>query len=407
MTVKNNIGDNVMAGIIDAFKTVKTVYDILTNDGSAKETVEAIRKMKNLKLLTANGSMMKVISNTIIEPLVIVSSDLKYVDITEKVLETNIDIFTGFYMQTFNLLTNVYKVDSSDAIRLLATNDSGFTSTAIKEVGDYLTTESADKHDYVKELIDGNITIGIEAVNTTKKNSKEITSKLTNDIKLSSMLTKNIELTIDINNVETFTDNTNNLSGNENKNIKIIIPITIKAKIVYIDTDSIINLMAPNSDDKKLWARLDEYRSGAITLTDLIFAGDLIRKYKKNKLKDTEDLMKYINNRTFSANSKALRAGVGFEKYYTILVASSDATRKIEKHLRGSVNKERYKNKLMEQTHSMMFSKVDTDYERVVIYTKDISGYSDTSFKALKKSGDKEDLSEIIKAMVSNRPVVL
>lgn len=102
---------------------------------------------------------------------------------------------------------------------------------------------------------------------------------------------------------------------------QIVIPVTIKALIVYAGTDSILNMLAPNSRDKRFGSRLDEYRAGAITFKELMFAGDLIKQYKQNRLKDKEGLLKLTNERIVSANAKIIENGVvGFEKYYNMLI---------------------------------------------------------------------------------------
>ena len=55
----------------------------------------------------------------------------------------------------------------------------------------------------------------------------------------------------------------------------------------------------------------------------------------------------------------------------------------------------------------MTITTVDNDYEKVVIQTKDIHGESIVPFKAIKKrKGDKDDLSEIFKAMMQSKAPV-
>ena len=44
-------------------------------------------------------------------------------------------------------------------------------------------------------------------------------------------------------------------------------------------------MIEPRDMKKSFIYRLDEYKSGAIKFRDLIFAGDLIKSYKKNKIK--------------------------------------------------------------------------------------------------------------------------
>ena len=55
----------------------------------------------------------------------------------------------------------------------------------------------------------------------------------------------------------------------------------------------------------------------------------------------------------------------------------------------------------------MTITVIDDDYEKVTIQTKDIAGTSIVPFKKLKRrKGDKDDLTEIFKAMLASRSPV-
>jgi len=114
-----------------------------------------------------------------------------------------------------------------------------------------------------------------------------------------------------------------------------------------------------------------------------------------------------INQRTLTANAKVItEGGVGFEKYFNMLVLSNATKAMVEKHVKGSIKKSKYKERLMEQAKALLVTHVDSDYERVTIYTKDIAGTSDITFKSLSKGKGDNDMTDIFKALVSNRPPV-
>ena len=169
-------------------------------------------------------------------------------------------------------------------------------------------------------------------------------------------------------------------------------------------------MIATNDREKSFSSRLDEYRAGMISAGDLIFADDLVQTYKKNKLKDKDDLINYMESRATSANKRVIKAGhIGFSKYYGALLVSKNQMAIIENKLGGSITKPKYKEMLMEQTKSLLINVIDTDWERVEIHTKDLKGTSDISYKVInkKKGGtDSSDLTDIFKAMTSNKPPV-
>ena len=168
-------------------------------------------------------------------------------------------------------------------------------------------------------------------------------------------------------------------------------------------------MLKPNDRTKKFGYRLDEYKSGAISLRELIFCGDLIKSYKNNKLKDKDGLISIIKQREESANSKLIstREMVGFEKYYNMLIVTADEKILLSKHVGGDILNEKYKQELMTQAHALTLSVIDPDYERVYILTKDIRGRSDVTFKAIARKSNKEsDATDIMKAILANRPPV-
>jgi len=187
----------------------------------------------------------------------------------------------------------------------------------------------------------------------------------------------------------------------------VVIPILIKANVIYTDVENIINMAEPGKADTKLGYRLDEYRSGGITLSEFLFATDLVKRYKKNKLKDKDGLMDAIHSKVNSGNSKLVTHGVkGYENNYNMYLVSSDDKVAINKHLNQEVTKHKYMQQFLDQIYGMSLSLVDLDYERVSLYTKDIKGKSDISFKGLnkrKESGD--NYTEMVKAIMANRPV--
>lgn len=223
--------------------------------------------------------------------------------------------------------------------------------------------------------------------------------------------TRELNITLNITNSQIGTQ----VGGdNDGKKIKgdfsvsktIVIPITIKANIIVTDISNIINMLKPNDRTKKFGYRLDEWKSGSISLRELIFCGDLIKAYKGNKLSDKDGLLSIIKRREESANSKLISAGViGFEKFYNMLIVSADEKILLNKHVGGNIDNERYKDELLTEAHALTLTIVDPDYERCNIVTKDIRGKSEISFKALKKKKD-NDLNDIYKALVANRSPV-
>lgn len=208
---------------------------------------------------------------------------------------------------------------------------------------------------------------------------------------------------------DTITKNSKSSKSTEHRGSKtFIVPIVIKSHIIVTDIDNIINMLKPNDRTKQFGYRFNEWRAGSITLRELLFCGDLIEQYKKNKLYDKKGLISLIKQREESANSKVITNGqVGFEKFYNMLITTADERVYLNKHVGGDIMNERYKQELLTEAHALTISLLDDDYERLTVLTKDIRGVSSVNYRNLKKQGSKnDDLTSVMSALMSNRPPV-
>lgn len=412
--------------MVGAFFTLKQTINTLMGiygkieDGSIKDHV----KNRDMALYQAKGSIVRLLSTFIIEPTIVISKNLREEEITEKLSEINVDMFTSFYLQAFNVLTNVYKFDVSVAFDVLSSKGSfmrdpgaslkfgieDFDDTLnilpIKKKSlDYLvSTEANNNQQAIKDLIDATAKRTAEHMNKNKpvenkggNGIPKANAKDSKSVSLPTMIQKEVELTQKLTNANGVTTD-------------LVIPILIKATVVYSDFSNIETMIATNDRDKKFGNRLDEYKSGMISMRDLIFADDLIKEYKNNKLKDKDKLIDFMETRATSANKKLLNSGaIGLNKYYGVLIVSKNQMSIIEQKLGGSIDKPRYKEMLMEQTKSLIVNVVDSDWERVFINIKDLKGTSDISYKVInnkKNATNSNDLADIFKAISTNKPPV-
>ena len=460
-----------MAGIFSAlsaaFSLTETVVDMSDKNLSDKEKADYIRKvLKKTSLISTDGSITKLLGTYVIEPFIIVSKNAKESEIVDKIIEANVDLFASYYMQAFNILTGVNGMDVNIAVRLLGTDNAGVGSAAKEGILKYLSRE--DFQDEVSKLMNSNGFLSTEAnhpyeyerelreearekreqerheldkklkmVNNAretakfkrdqekynreqaliaKNNTSSTTMKINtptigsddslnkiSDQPTYGLMQRNLEIIVSAESKTTMGGKTVDTGTSQ-----IVIPVTIKALIVYAGTDSILNMLAPNSRDKRFGARLDEYRAGAITFKELMFAGDLIKQYKQNRLKDKEGLLKLTNERIVSANAKIIENGVvGFEKYYNMLILTNEDKILFNKHIGGDISNEKYKQMFMDQAHAIVTTILDDDYERANMLIKDIRGSVDIGYKSISKRKNKDlDISEILKAFAANKPPV-
>lgn len=429
-----------MSGIITAVATTANVIGTVMKSDSSDPKQIALNVLdtynsKNGQLLRTDGSITSLLGSYIVEPVFIVSNNAKVVDVADRALELNMDMFSAFYLQAFEILRSVYGLDTKVIINALGTDNAKTLDYILQTARTQISSEdfklpksfvdsfiTSDTLSFSMEDSDDN-TVNKAILEKLKELEKlrasqkvdQTDKKATLNASASAagkdfkdqatyvLLQRNIEVTVPLN---FETKDTNGSKSIIRHNV--IIPITIKAHVLFTSIDNILTMLAPFNADKSFWSRWDDWRSGAISGWDLVFCGDLIKKYKENKFNDKAGLLSLLMDRSISANAKvATNKFVGFEKFYNMLVITAEDKIRIDKAVSGNIEEEKYKQRLLDQTKALTCTILDTDYERVIILTKDIRGETNLSFKALaRRKENNVDLSEILKSIMANKPPV-
>ncbi|MDQ6990598.1 MAG: hypothetical protein Q9M11_02550 [Mariprofundaceae bacterium] len=447
-----------MAGLLSSLGTIlRYASNVESEGGIAKGTLKTLEDEK-VQLLRADGSMMKLLDKYIVEPVVVIDRDLKDLEELDSILGLHMDMFTGYYMQVFDILRDRYGLSVNTVVDSLATDNGGLTRvlTAGLEAGIDFTSEAADNKDYLGSLLnmadltapdgtelsleadpaavdpDGDAPVvpqaaldGAEAYLKDKAKSdltrtdlmklkgsakwaatgKDMVAHPTTlssaykDLLIPNAIQRSIEIKAEVVLPEPGVDGKFHTKT-------IVIPVTIKLAVIFATKANIIDTVMTQSDEYAFSERLDSYRAGAISLSDFLFAGDIIAKYKKHKLGDEAALIKLIRGRELSANSKMLtNSFAGFEKYYNMYLVGPETKTGIERVIRSKLTTPKGKDKFLEKANGLSVTILDPDHERIQIMLKDIRGKTDLSFKnAVKKDKNGSDYSEIIKALMANKP---
>lgn len=383
-----------MYGILDAVTTISTIINGLQSG----EELNLDTLKKNIPLMSTKGRLTKLLSDFIIEPCIITTKGSANTAVFDKTIQLNTDIFAGFYMQAFQVLNEIYKVDVQTAVSLLS---SKFNTTNITGESEPIKQFDILMSDKTLKLSDVKINnISLEDNGKIKTNDEK-------DSLVYGTYTRQMMISINVKYAKQ-----DPVTGREQEDAHTInIPFTIKAHVVNTDIDNIIALIEPGNYKKGFFYRLDEYRSGAISLSDLLFCGDLIKEYKSNAKKDKAKLIDLINSRTITSNIKRgtnmdAKGVQGFEANYNMLILTSDEASRLEKILRGSLDNETKKETLLSSCAALCATVLDDDYERVSIYTADIRGVSSFGYKVIQKRKDNSnDMGEILKALFVNKPI--
>lgn len=437
-------------GLSSALSTLSTVIGGLMSGKDAKEITNDVNKKYDL--ITSNGSITKLLSRYIVEPVIFATYDAKESDVFDNVTALNVDIFTSFYMQAFQVLTNQMGVDSNTAIQLLSTDSSAFSPQDVLNIGskmigrkkfgvstplanlfatedyNYLEAINNPKNRFLKLSMEWGET---EVTQEPDYNDPELTDddrrmleykfrKQTElDVDKANLRdqiwtrdrapsSSRIEMDRDMNELDKhplYAIQTRSLNikinvntGDAKSSATVIIPVIVKAHIIVLGVQDLINALRPNKHTKSFTYRLDEFRAGSISFKDLIFCSDLIKDYKDVKKKDKNSIVDLINARNLNANATAvLSGGKGFEANYNMIICTTDDKVKLDKAMNGDIYKEAVKQNFLADLHAIGCTVLDNDYERMTLLIKDIRSKSDTGYKALKKRSKNDSVEDMVK----------
>lgn len=210
---------------------------------------------------------------------------------------------------------------------------------------------------------------------------------------LKQLLIRNVELSL-------AKQNLNDPNGGW-KTFKMPITIVGTNRIVSFDE---LRLAVSNYDYKKSFKyRWNEWRSGGISLMNLIFAGDLIQEYKKNKLSKSSRLFTDIEDAKNAAIiRKTVTGNIGAESSYNIVIMTQYEADALSKLYKKDLNTYSGYQEFLRVMNAHNLTILDEDNERVKICITDIRNHMDIGYSRLMKREDKENnLMDFFKNLVT------
>lgn len=364
--------------------TIGTIVGLLKNSKDVKETIKdtvgntilgPMNQNVPQDLYKTHGNIVKLVNSLSVEPIIITTEAARRSPAYKSAVNMTLDIFSGYYLQAFQIMTELYGLDTKLAISLLNNRGNSYIS----------------KQNYLADLLSE------ESFLISKENSSKA-KILDNDIR-SWYEQRTLEVSI-----------TGVKDPNNNNDMTITIPVIIRAQVLETDVKSILNFMQPTTThDKSFKSRFREWRSGGISLMDLIFVQDLRAEYRKNKIQDKDDMLAVVNDRKTSAYMKKVTSGIkGFEGLYNMLLIHESDTREFNNFIKGDITKPKFKEDLLKAASSILYCTLDDDYERAAFFITDTQLETVVPFKKLDKKAGKnssDDMLEIVKAILAGRPM--
>lgn len=408
---------NIDAGLLSSgfdrygatIPTLKSLNDLFSNWKEYSKNPEEF--IKSHPDFVFSGRITKVVTDRIIRPYVIISDKLEFMDKKKlsNIIKFNIDLFTAYFLQAVKILANVYNVDLSMIARQVT------DKTMIKSVSKFLRDRAnkAGVEDItdviVSRIVDENIkvTFGLEDDNEEENDNPTDTGVTTTteysfkeaekELKLNEGFIKIVNLDLKI----------QSKTGDNKKEIKVTLPFVIAPLVVYTDSESFIKNALNAGVEDSFADRWLKFKSGEIGLWDLIFAGDLIREYKRNKIKNKNDIVNLIRNKNLgNIIHSALTLEGGFTTYTNIYIFDKSDEMLIEDILQEDLIDPEVWQDLALKLLAFDINFVDVEKETITNFITDMPTYSVLTFNDIKKkTKDNDDINELLKALLVNKPV--
>ena len=366
----------MVGSIFGAIQGVGQALDFIAADS----TQELIKKGK-LNLET-RGSITSLLSETIIVPTIYVSRELEMHPDIDKIINLNVDILATMVSRAFVLLTQLKGLKATTAFDVLNQKNvmSGLQSDLKREDEVYDNFTKTKGFTFGKQ-----VSAGLLNDNSNKATIKDQGPNFS----IPSIYSKDIDFVI-------------NVDGKD-KGVKIA--MSIKARVEFISVKELTDALVDRSYDKSFMERLLDVKAGLISAKNLFIPTDLWEEYKKQLIKDDKDLLKRAEQKDNISLSKLVTTGVqGLNTYLGSLIITADDLEDIEvKVLRGKVNNEAKKDKLLTDTRSSLLNVVDTSYNKLRILTKDNDGDTILGLNSIKKKSDGNDIAELFKMLMISK----
>lgn len=355
----------------------------------------AFQKAMDIFRSSGSKSLIEYTSSHRAEPFVILDSECVFLDETSDVMHSLQSQYAAYYVLAMSMLTTtIGNVQVSRHMDKLNPSRSAINSAANSAAalgGLYTAVESIkstlldikESANVVGDLMgrdkdSGNVQT--LSAGTTRDTVKEIT-ELSN---LSVGKVISIEL------------------HDGNSGSTVTVPVAIRLIANSLSPDAVANNLLAGELNKAWTDRWHGWKSGRLSLVDMLFCKDLVDAHRKNLMNDTNGLYRAINERRNKNRLSALLSGDPSVGTFSNMYVITEATAKmVEAGMQGGTLKDyKAREKLFDNTAVMILAVMDRNWKRVTYYHQGLNRYTEVSFRDLKvaNKGSGPDISEILNA---------
>jgi len=339
------------------------------------------------KLVVANGSITRLLDETIVEPTFVVTRKASESASYENLIGLELNMFASLFSNAYLKLVEQEGYSVSDALTVLASNTRAsttfgkFASKVSNQSDEFSEMDTAEMTNILFNDVGENIKVGNEASATNRDGKPD---------REPDMLNKHLMLTATV-------------KDKEGGSREIKVPIIVRAAVYIVDTEEMLNYASMTTDKTSFTNRTQKYLSGGISRDDYIFSTDLIKEDRERKFGNNKStIIKRLEERKTNSVGVHVKSPIGLGRDYGIIIIDSSEQSELELVIRGSLRDSGVKDKLLYRTASNNLAVVVEGYERVNFYTSNFTGVSRIGFDRLKKKDDADKMKTMFETLIKS-----
>lgn len=201
------------------------------------------------------------------------------------------------------------------------------------------------------------------------------------------------------------------LAGNskgEGGDGEVNLPVVVKLDTMYLPSEVMSSIVSMNAKEIELGPRFKAALAGRISFVkDFLLASDLIKAQKKSMIKDPTGYYSQLVARVNKSKMYSILSGnVSLSGISSIVVLTEEEEQAIARSIGGNLTNTNTRKIVFGNTSAFMIVVVNTEWERVTVFTRDIDGFSQHSFSDFKRLSDRggDNVQDFLKAFQLNSP---
>lgn len=366
--------------------------------------LEIAQKISQGSAILKGKSPVDIANACRVEPMCLVDERILHWTHLPVVMQTNLDLFTGYWAQAANALLNVTAIETMKVLDAL--NPNRDAANAFIGLGwDYLekaSTESlsaAAKDSYKCTLPSPVKLWGLDAYTKESNEKATINGQAQIDIK---ELKEVANLAVG----KMFTIRSTTKVREGDKDVVVNEPMYVTVRLLPAPTgaSTIVDILSLNAEDLSITHRIKLWNMGQIEfINGVILMQDVIDNHRKALLNDKNGHYREIMSRRRNATGAALATGrVSIGAASNIIITCEQTLKDFQRRTGLSFDDFKTRQNVFDETYAMIVTVIDPDWETVNVYVRDrkeVATYRIADLKSANR-GSGADVTEIMKAFI-------